>query len=73
MFLLQSLESCPFDDGVLEETARTANLLHIGKLGIADGTNGVVELLQGWAFNAVLLQIGFDVTILEVERCIFLQ
>ena len=61
----------PFNNRIFEETARAADLLHVGELGIADGTDGVVELLQSRTLNAVLLQIGFDVAVFEVERRVF--
>ena len=63
----------PFNDGILEKTARAANLLYIRQFGIADGANGVVELEQGRVYDAVLLQIGFDVAVIEVEWGVFFQ
>ena len=32
-----------------------------------------MELLQGRVYDAVLLQIGFDVAVIEVEWCVFFQ
>ena len=73
IFLKQGLKLCPFDDGVLEETACTANLFHVRQFGIADRADDVVELLQSGAGDPVFLQIRFDVAIFEVERRVFLQ
>ena len=72
-FLLQSLKLFDREDGILEKTACAANLLYIRQFGIADGANGVVELEQVRGYDAVLLQIGFDVAVIEVEWGDFFQ
>ena len=72
-FFLQSCKLRRLNDGILEKTARAANLLYIRQFGVADGANGIVELLQGRVYDAVLLQIGFNVAVIEVEWCVFFQ
>lgn len=71
--LLKTIELFGANHGILEEAAGAANLLHIGEFVIADGADGIVQLLKSGLLHSVFGQICFDVAVFKMERCTLFQ